>query len=335
MNNAQDLADRLSHAGYRAISNRHRIVARIDREDWVEWLSRRLRQPAANFYTPGDPEPDGQWCDYYRRTESRDRIVDLPASIFELIPNSSHDPCGFRALYRGLKQEVRNFKEPKAMPINNRNDLIIQIAQAKYAHVPQVQIDREQAVIETGIGNTAWVGARIQIDLAGTPADQNAKVDYLKDWGTFHNRYARHYGWCLTVVSGSRWFPEDRLRIECDDEAGYFVDDDAALHYVKAQATKFGRGHVASRALRLIDEQEEAETKKNPLYLWTPAYQEAAAKKGWTLFHEPVTGVVAFGRTPTSPLGPRIEQGVRVWTAAGDEVAAHALKIFDKANNRK
>lgn len=87
-------AAELTAQGYRVVSNRHAQVARIDRPDWVEFLARELHRAPADFYVPGDPNPSGGWCDYYRRVYSRDKLT-VEHGVAALIPNSGHDPVGY------------------------------------------------------------------------------------------------------------------------------------------------------------------------------------------------------------------------------------------------
>jgi len=97
--NAQELIAK----GYRRVSSRHRIVTRIDREDWKERLAADLGRSVADLYIMGSNggvpvvgrAVAGQWCDYYRRVMSRDKIEGVPEDVFKLIPSSCHDPCGY------------------------------------------------------------------------------------------------------------------------------------------------------------------------------------------------------------------------------------------------
>lgn len=89
--------------GYRRISNTYRLVARIDRPDWLEHMATTLRRAPADFYVRGRPtltEVDGGWCDYYRRCHSKDRVT-LAPNEYVKVPGSGHDPCGFVPLTPG------------------------------------------------------------------------------------------------------------------------------------------------------------------------------------------------------------------------------------------
>lgn len=80
--------------GYRRTSNKYGMVSRIDRPDWIEVLAKELHRAPADFYVPGEPEPSGSWCDYYRRCLSKDTIT-LHVEVARQIPTSSHDPVGY------------------------------------------------------------------------------------------------------------------------------------------------------------------------------------------------------------------------------------------------
>jgi len=86
---AQELIDR----GYRMVSNSGRMVARIDREDWVGSMARRMRVNPRDFYDHRG-FPSSQWCDYYRRMFSRDVLI-VNEEILSKIPTSGHDPVGY------------------------------------------------------------------------------------------------------------------------------------------------------------------------------------------------------------------------------------------------
>lgn len=75
------LARRLTAMGYRRVSNRYRIVARVDRPDWIPI--------ATNSY--------GYFmgADHYRRCSSKDWIEGVPGMVYKHIPASNHDETGF------------------------------------------------------------------------------------------------------------------------------------------------------------------------------------------------------------------------------------------------
>jgi hypothetical protein len=99
---AQELAQR----GYRRISGKYHIVARIDRPDWVLHLAAHLgRAPADLFIVhaqgehginyKADSKVSGGWCDYYRRCLSQDIHTVPDAEVFRAVPGSGHDNIGY------------------------------------------------------------------------------------------------------------------------------------------------------------------------------------------------------------------------------------------------
>lgn len=88
------VAESLIARGYRRISNTHRIVARVDREDWRIFLARAQ--------APWNLSEGSDWveclgnsaADYYRRCFSTDKKI-IPTLVFKLIPSSNHDPIGY------------------------------------------------------------------------------------------------------------------------------------------------------------------------------------------------------------------------------------------------
>lgn len=88
-------ADELIALGYRRTSNKYRIVSRIDRPDWVTVLAVHCRRAPADFYQIGASDPEGNWCDYYRRVLSKDKIEGVDPEVFRAVPSSAWDNCGF------------------------------------------------------------------------------------------------------------------------------------------------------------------------------------------------------------------------------------------------
>ena len=67
------VAAELSAQGYRVISNRHNLLARIDVPNWLEIMGQSLSRPVADFVAPnGDL---GSWADHYRRCLSKDQVT--------------------------------------------------------------------------------------------------------------------------------------------------------------------------------------------------------------------------------------------------------------------
>lgn len=71
---------RLLDSGYRCTSNRHRIVSRIDREDWREHMASKhmggMEWVNILGYGAGD---------HYRRVYSRDSIEGLPQPVYDYV----------------------------------------------------------------------------------------------------------------------------------------------------------------------------------------------------------------------------------------------------------
>lgn len=92
-------AEDLIRRGYRRVSNKYRIVSRIDRPDWREFMAKE--------HAPWDPQGDGMgWVfllgrqagsaeDHYRSVYSKDNIENIPNEIFKQIPGSGYDPVGY------------------------------------------------------------------------------------------------------------------------------------------------------------------------------------------------------------------------------------------------
>jgi hypothetical protein len=99
-------ADKLAKMGYRRTSHKHGLIARIDREDWLNVMATALHRAPADFYVPGEPNPSGSWCDYYRRCLSLD-IRHVQPGVTKLIPGSSFDPCGYIPRTTVLKGETK------------------------------------------------------------------------------------------------------------------------------------------------------------------------------------------------------------------------------------
>lgn len=90
--------DDLKDMGYYVVSRRHRMLARIDREDW--------REVMAKHHSPWDVNGEGmRWAcmkgmgDYYRRCLSKDTIVIAPDkwdNVLRAIPNSGQGSDTYR-----------------------------------------------------------------------------------------------------------------------------------------------------------------------------------------------------------------------------------------------
>ena len=74
----KQLALHFTAQGYRAISNSGKLVARVDKPDWID--PSKLTNTSA---------------DLYRRVHSEDRVEITDPVVYRLIPNSTHDTCGY------------------------------------------------------------------------------------------------------------------------------------------------------------------------------------------------------------------------------------------------
>jgi hypothetical protein len=87
--------------GYCRISNKYRIVARIDDPQWIEKLAKHLHRSVAELYrddkgNPGALEVSPMWADFYRRTFSKDQLT-LKLEEFLKVPGSDWNPTGWVA----------------------------------------------------------------------------------------------------------------------------------------------------------------------------------------------------------------------------------------------
>lgn len=111
-------AEELIRYGYRVISRKFGILARIDRSDWKEVMAKE--------HAPWNIRGGRSWVqalgndayDHYRRCCSKDRI-EVPLNIARKIPNSNHDTTGYVPLQQGEKGEedkegnnFRSYQEP-------------------------------------------------------------------------------------------------------------------------------------------------------------------------------------------------------------------------------
>jgi hypothetical protein len=79
--------------GYRRISNKHGVVSRIDRADWITVIAQHLNRSPAELYVPGRHHPEPCWNDYYRRVLSKDQLK--IGKLVHDIPTSDFDAVGF------------------------------------------------------------------------------------------------------------------------------------------------------------------------------------------------------------------------------------------------
>ena len=88
-------ADFLMSQGYLKTSNRHCMLSRIDRSDWMEKM--------AKSHAPWNIEEGRAWveglgvgsaADHYRRCYSNDNITVTP-EVLKFVKSSGHNPTGF------------------------------------------------------------------------------------------------------------------------------------------------------------------------------------------------------------------------------------------------
>ena len=125
MHNDTSRAKRLTAMGYRRVSWRHCLLARIDRANWLDVLSAHLNRPKADFYVMEHSgtedggyvmgkEPAGQWCDYYRRCLSED-TVHVSYAVCKLCLTSGHDPVGFVPVTQAMRDELAAIRDTPRM----------------------------------------------------------------------------------------------------------------------------------------------------------------------------------------------------------------------------
>lgn len=77
-------AGELTQKGYRKVSNKYQMVARIDREDWLDILAKKLNCCRADFYKLDGTGISDTWKDHYVRVHSQDRLTVGP-EIYKLM----------------------------------------------------------------------------------------------------------------------------------------------------------------------------------------------------------------------------------------------------------
>jgi hypothetical protein len=108
------IVEKLIKRGYRRTSSKYRVISRIDRCDWVDFLydkvfshrSPGIRQAVKAFYE-GMPLADfgfmeatvaleaSRAADHYRRCYSQDKKEGIDPEVFRLIPGSGGDLVGY------------------------------------------------------------------------------------------------------------------------------------------------------------------------------------------------------------------------------------------------
>lgn len=82
----QQVAQDLFEKGYCCLSNKHRIVARIDREDWLHVLASKQCRAPADFYTRTSQgavtDCTGQWGKFYASVYSDDKREGIDPVVY-------------------------------------------------------------------------------------------------------------------------------------------------------------------------------------------------------------------------------------------------------------
>lgn len=65
----------LVEMGYISISNKYRMIGRIDRKDWLTFLARQMQCAVADFYNVDGSGVDKGWEEQYIRVYTRDKMV--------------------------------------------------------------------------------------------------------------------------------------------------------------------------------------------------------------------------------------------------------------------
>lgn len=78
------VAGNLHEQGYRRVSNKYKLVARIDCDNWLDVLAKSLNCCRADFYKLDGSGISDQWRDHYVRVYSKDQITVSP-EIYKLM----------------------------------------------------------------------------------------------------------------------------------------------------------------------------------------------------------------------------------------------------------
>jgi len=75
------LAPILLKHGYRRTSNAYCSIARIDRDDWIDYLATKLNCCVADFYKKDGSGIADSWRDHYVRVYSKDKHTVAPELV--------------------------------------------------------------------------------------------------------------------------------------------------------------------------------------------------------------------------------------------------------------
>ena len=76
--------------GYRCISNKYRIIARIDRDDWLQVMATKMHCSVADYYNMDGSGVADHWKDHYVRVHSTDQISDVPYEVYMRIKKGAN-----------------------------------------------------------------------------------------------------------------------------------------------------------------------------------------------------------------------------------------------------
>ena len=79
-------AGELTKLGYRRVSNKYKLVSRIDREDWLDVLATQLRCCRADFYMMDGSGIADNWKEHFCRVYSQDKLTVSPAVYSKMPP---------------------------------------------------------------------------------------------------------------------------------------------------------------------------------------------------------------------------------------------------------
>ena len=68
-------AAQLHEKGYICISNKYRIIGRVDRDDWLMVLAKQMNCSPANYYRLDGSGIDPQWKEHYIRVHTEDTLA--------------------------------------------------------------------------------------------------------------------------------------------------------------------------------------------------------------------------------------------------------------------
>lgn len=78
-------AKELAAMGYVGVSNKYRIIVRIDRPDWAEVMAKKYNRAVADFFVMNENGPTdstGHWGEHYASTFSKDHIEGIDPYVY-------------------------------------------------------------------------------------------------------------------------------------------------------------------------------------------------------------------------------------------------------------